>query len=140
MRRTVAVVLAAGLGTRMKSATPKVLHRICGRPLVDYVIDAAVTATGSRPLVVYSPATDAVRDAVAERADAALQDVPRGTGDALVSISDPGDQGNVAPGASVPTPQLSEGDRWSGLCHAPDGTAYLVSEQGRVAVRPAAER
>jgi len=82
-RRTVAVVLAAGLGTRMKSATPKVLHRICGRTLIDYVIDAAVTTTGSRPLVVYSPATAAVRDAVADRADTALQDVPRGTGDAL---------------------------------------------------------
>ncbi len=76
-------MLAAGLGTRMKSATPKVLHRICGRPLIDYVIDAAVAATGSRPLVVYSPATEAVRDAVADRADTALQDVPRGTGDAL---------------------------------------------------------
>ena len=37
----------------------------------------------SRPLVVYSPATEAVRDAVAERADTALQDEPRGTGDAL---------------------------------------------------------
>ncbi len=88
VRRTVAVVLAAGLGTRMKSATPKVLHRICGRTLVDYVLDAAIAATGSRPLVVYSPATEAVRDAVADRADAALQDVPRGTGDALRAAVD----------------------------------------------------
>ena len=45
-------------------------------------------ATGSRPLVVYSPATEAVRDAVAERADAALQEVPRGTGDALRAALD----------------------------------------------------
>ena len=82
-RRTVAVVLAAGLGTRMKSTTPKVLHRICGRPMIHYVLDAAVTATSSRPLVVTSPATEAVVAAVAERADTALQDVPRGTGDAL---------------------------------------------------------
>ena len=78
-----AVVLAAGLGTRMKSALPKVLHPLCGRAMIDYVLDAAVEATSSRPLVVYSPATDAVRDAVAARADAALQDEPRGTGDAL---------------------------------------------------------
>src|SRR6185312_8775471 len=77
--RTVAVVLAAGLGTRMKSAVPKVLHPVCGRPMIDYVIDAATGATRSRPVVVYSPATEAVRDAVAERADAALQDEPRGT-------------------------------------------------------------
>ena len=82
-RRTVAVVLAAGLGTRMRSTTPKVLHRICGRPMIHYVLDAAVTATSSRPLVVTSPATEAVVAAVAERADTALQDVPRGTGDAL---------------------------------------------------------
>ena len=82
-RRPVAIVLAAGLGTRMKSTTPKVLHRLCGRAIVDHVLDAAIAATGSRPLIVYSSATETVRDAVAERADTALQDVPRGTGDAL---------------------------------------------------------
>ena len=84
-RRTVAVVLAAGLGTRMKSATPKVLHPVCGRPMIEYVLDAASGATGTRPVVVYSPATEAVRDAVAPRADATLQDEPRGTGDALAA-------------------------------------------------------
>ena len=88
MRRTVAIVLAAGLGTRMKSATPKVLHPLCGRPMIEYVLDAAVATTGTRPLVVYSPATEKVRDAVAERADTALQDVPRGTGDALRAALD----------------------------------------------------
>ncbi len=67
----------------MKSGLPKVLHRVCGRPMIEFVLDAAVAATGSRPLVVYSPATDAVRDGVAELADVALQDEPRGTGDAL---------------------------------------------------------
>jgi bifunctional UDP-N-acetylglucosamine pyrophosphorylase/glucosamine-1-phosphate N-acetyltransferase len=84
-RRTVAVILAAGLGTRMKSATPKVLHPLCGRSMIDYVLDAAIAATGSRPLVVISPATDNVRGAVAERADVAIQDEPRGTGDALAA-------------------------------------------------------
>jgi bifunctional UDP-N-acetylglucosamine pyrophosphorylase/glucosamine-1-phosphate N-acetyltransferase len=69
----------------MKSATPKVLHEICGRAIVAWVIDAAVGATGSRPLVVYSPATIAVRDAVAALADTVQQDVPRGTGDAVRS-------------------------------------------------------
>ena len=45
---TVAVVLAAGLGTRMKSAVPKVLHPLCGRPMLAYVLDAwASTADGS---------------------------------------------------------------------------------------------
>ena len=76
-------MLAAGLGTRMKSRLPKVLHRLCGRPMIAYVLDAAVSATSSRPLVVYSPATEQVRDAVAAIADTALQDEPRGTGDAV---------------------------------------------------------
>jgi bifunctional UDP-N-acetylglucosamine pyrophosphorylase/glucosamine-1-phosphate N-acetyltransferase len=82
-RRTVAVVLAAGLGTRMRSSLPKVLHPLCGRPMIEYVLDAAMAATGSRPLVVISPATEAVRAVVGDRAGIALQAEPRGTGDAL---------------------------------------------------------
>lgn len=67
----------------MKSRVPKVLHPLCGRPMLAYVIDAARTATGERPLVVYSPATEALREVFAGQADFALQDEPRGTGDAL---------------------------------------------------------
>ena len=104
-RRTTAVVLAAGLGTRMKSATPKVLHHLCGRPMLAYVLDAwAETAssvegasdTATRPVVVYSPAVDAIREPFADRADFALQDQPRGTGDAvraaLPSVPDDADE------------------------------------------------
>ncbi len=86
---TVAVVLAAGLGTRMKSATPKVLHALCGRPMLAYVLDAwASTADGAaagRPIVVFSPAVAALIDVFADRAVFALQDEPRGTGDAVAS-------------------------------------------------------
>ena len=46
-----AVVLAAGHGTRMKSAVPKVLHPLCGRPMVQYVVDAALDA-GAEDVVV----------------------------------------------------------------------------------------
>lgn len=96
LARTRAIVLAAGLGTRMKSRLPKVLHSICGRPMIEYVLDAADAATGARPIVVWSPSVEAVRDAVAGRADTARQAEPRGTGDALaaalavVEISGPG--------------------------------------------------
>ena len=80
----VAVVLAAGLGTRMKSRTPKVLHPLLGRPMLAYVLDAARAATGGgRPVVVYSPPTSAVRDAFSGEAEMALQAEPIGTGDAL---------------------------------------------------------
>jgi bifunctional UDP-N-acetylglucosamine pyrophosphorylase/glucosamine-1-phosphate N-acetyltransferase len=84
---TFAVVLAAGLGTRMRSAIPKVLHPMCGRPMLAYVLDAwASTADGAAsgpPVVVYSPAVAAVVEAFAGRATFAFQDEPRGTGDAV---------------------------------------------------------
>jgi bifunctional UDP-N-acetylglucosamine pyrophosphorylase/glucosamine-1-phosphate N-acetyltransferase len=84
---TVAVVLAAGLGTRMKSGVPKVLHPLCGRPMLAYVLDAWTStldgAAGHRPIVVFSPAVAAIVDVFAEGATFALQDEPRGTGDAL---------------------------------------------------------
>ena len=89
-RATTAVVLAAGLGTRMRSATPKVLHELCGRPMLEYVLDAWDEAAregagASRPLVVYSPPVEAICAVFADRADFALQAEPRGTGDAVLA-------------------------------------------------------
>jgi len=90
--RTAAVVLAAGLGTRMRSRTPKILHALCGRPMLAYVLDAwdeaLVELDGTDggpvpPVIVYSPATEAIRDVVGRRGKLARQDVPRGTGDAV---------------------------------------------------------
>jgi bifunctional UDP-N-acetylglucosamine pyrophosphorylase/glucosamine-1-phosphate N-acetyltransferase len=68
----------------MKSARPKVLHELCGRPMLAFVLDAwaEVDAAGP-PVVVYSPAVAALTEAFADRATFALQDVPRGTGDAV---------------------------------------------------------
>jgi bifunctional UDP-N-acetylglucosamine pyrophosphorylase/glucosamine-1-phosphate N-acetyltransferase len=86
--RTAAVILAAGLGTRMRSKRPKVLHELCGRPMLAYVLDAweslvAMAGLEGRAVVVYSPATEPIRDVVADRAALALQREPRGTGDAV---------------------------------------------------------
>jgi bifunctional UDP-N-acetylglucosamine pyrophosphorylase / glucosamine-1-phosphate N-acetyltransferase len=79
-----AVVMAAGLGTRMKSATPKHLHPLLGRRLVDWVV-AAVRPLEPDPLVVVlSPqAADAVSDV-----EVAIQEQPLGTGDSLRSARD----------------------------------------------------
>ncbi len=83
----VAVVLAAGLGTRMRSELPKVLHPLCGQPMLAFVLDAWASTDEGRdgppPVVVYSPAVAAVAEVFADRAVLALQDEPRGTGDAV---------------------------------------------------------
>mgnify|MGYP002401498810 CR=1 FL=1 len=60
-----AVVLAAGEGTRMRSARPKVLHAVAGRPMVDHVIAAASAAGADRVAVVVGAGADAVRGHVA---------------------------------------------------------------------------
>ncbi len=79
----VAIVLAGGLGTRMRSATPKLLHELCGRPMLGYVLDAARAATGRDPVAVISPASAAIREAFPDGVAFALQERPDGTGDAL---------------------------------------------------------
>jgi bifunctional UDP-N-acetylglucosamine pyrophosphorylase/glucosamine-1-phosphate N-acetyltransferase len=73
-----ALVMAAGFGTRMRSATPKHLHPLLGRRMVDWVI-AAARDIGAQPIVVVaSPATRNGFDGV----DVAVQERPLGTGDA----------------------------------------------------------
>jgi bifunctional UDP-N-acetylglucosamine pyrophosphorylase/glucosamine-1-phosphate N-acetyltransferase len=76
-----AVVLAAGLGTRMRSATPKHLHPLLGRRLADWVVEAA-RALGPEPLVVVTSAD--ARDAF-DNVQVAVQQEPRGTGDAAAA-------------------------------------------------------
>ena len=80
-----AVILAAGLGTRMKSALPKVMHPIAGRPLLHYAVKAAFDAGAERAVVVSSgrPEIDQfLRLEFGDRVSTAVQDPPRGTGDA----------------------------------------------------------
>jgi bifunctional UDP-N-acetylglucosamine pyrophosphorylase/glucosamine-1-phosphate N-acetyltransferase len=79
----VAVVMAGGLGTRMRSTLPKLLHPLCGRPMLAYVVEAARASTGRDPIVVTSPATAAVRDAFPTGVTFALQERPDGSGDAV---------------------------------------------------------
>jgi bifunctional UDP-N-acetylglucosamine pyrophosphorylase/glucosamine-1-phosphate N-acetyltransferase len=83
-----AVILAAGQGTRMKSALPKVLHRIAGRTLIDHAIDAVQGLGCERTVVVVGAHSPEVRAHVAARLgeDAiAVQDPPRGTGHAVLA-------------------------------------------------------
>ena len=87
MSDAIAVVLAAGKGTRMKSELPKVLHPIAGRPMIHWAVDAVLDAGATRAVVVVGHARDAVEAALrarfGERVAFAVQDDPRGTGHAV---------------------------------------------------------
>jgi bifunctional UDP-N-acetylglucosamine pyrophosphorylase/glucosamine-1-phosphate N-acetyltransferase len=84
-----AIVLAAGAGTRMKSALPKVLHKVAGLPLLGHVIAALRAAGVDRIVVVTSPAGEAVRDyAKSLGAASAIQQQQLGTGHAAASARD----------------------------------------------------
>ena len=81
-----AVVMAGGLGTRMHSATPKHLHPLLGRRMVDWVL-ASARPLGADPIVVVcSPQTeDDMRTSLDERVTLAVQQEALGTGDAIAS-------------------------------------------------------
>jgi bifunctional UDP-N-acetylglucosamine pyrophosphorylase / glucosamine-1-phosphate N-acetyltransferase len=76
-----AVVMAGGIGTRMKSAMPKHLHPLLGRRMVDWVVAAAREAGVERVVVVASPQTSGLLEGV----EVAVQEEPLGTGDAVRS-------------------------------------------------------
>ena len=78
------VVLAAGLGKRMRSAIPKVLHPLAGRPVVAHVLEAARTLSPQTMTVVIGHGAPAVQQALASSdLRFVVQDPPRGTGDAV---------------------------------------------------------
>ena len=76
------IVLAAGLSTRMRSQTSKVLHLVAGKPLLSHVL-GAVRGAGARPVVVLSKESEPARAIVGDDAVVVMQDPPRGTGDAV---------------------------------------------------------
>ena len=78
-----AVILAAGQGTRLKSALPKVLHRLGGQPLVRHAIATAQAVTGAAPVLVVGHGAEAVRAELGEAARYALQAEQLGTGHAV---------------------------------------------------------
>src|SRR5688572_1510675 len=84
---TAAVVLAAGEGTRMKSAQPKVMHTVAGRPLVQHVLNT-LTAEGLAPVVVVvGPGMDKVAAAAAPN-PTVTQTERRGTGHAVLQAKE----------------------------------------------------
>ena len=86
MNPPVAIVLAAGKSTRMKSSLPKVLHEVCGRPMIEYVLDAVRAAGVQRIVVVIGHQADRVRGELSghDDVDFALQSEQLGTGHAVM--------------------------------------------------------
>lgn len=136
------VVLAAGEGTRMKSATPKVLHEICGRSLLGHVLAAARELQPEQVVVVVGHAREQVAAHCAEvdpAARTAVQHEQRGTGHAVrIALEELGGAGRE-PAAAVPavpgtvvvvcgdTPLLTgETLRRLAAVHAADGNAVTV--------------
>ena len=95
MAGPVVVILAAGQGTRMKSQVPKALHDLCGKPLVRWPVDAALAAGASKVVVVDGP-DRAIEPLLPDGATLAVQEQPRGTGDAVLAAA-----GEIAPSDSV---------------------------------------
>jgi bifunctional UDP-N-acetylglucosamine pyrophosphorylase/glucosamine-1-phosphate N-acetyltransferase len=81
------VIMAAGQGTRMRSVTPKVLHPLCGRPLVRWPIDAALEAGAGR-VVVVGGSDRALAEVLPDGVELAVQAEARGTGDAVAAAAD----------------------------------------------------
>ncbi len=76
------VILAGGRGTRMKSATPKLLHPACGRPVLAWGLAAVAELEPARTIVVVGAAGDDIRAILPEGVEAVTQAEPLGTGDA----------------------------------------------------------
>ncbi len=89
MTAPVVVILAAGQGTRMRSATPKVLHPLCGRPVIGWPIAAARAAGAQKVVVVGGPdrALEPVVPADDPTVVLAVQQEARGTADAVASAA-----------------------------------------------------
>jgi bifunctional UDP-N-acetylglucosamine pyrophosphorylase/glucosamine-1-phosphate N-acetyltransferase len=79
------IVLAAGRGTRMKSSLPKVLHQVCGRPMIHYAINAAKMSGAEKTVLVVGHGAEEVQNYLGERVIYALQQEQLGTGHAVQS-------------------------------------------------------
>jgi len=85
----ISIILAAGEGTRMKSNIPKVLHKICGKPLVDHVLCACKNANIDKNIIIVGHGKDQVMEKIADtntifKAQPTYEGAPYGTGFAVL--------------------------------------------------------
>ena len=82
------VILAAGMGTRMRSKMPKVLHKVCGKPLSKWVIDASEAAGADKVCAVVGHKAETVKEVLGDVCEFALQAEQKGTGHAVMQAID----------------------------------------------------
>lgn len=83
-----AVILAAGKGTRMKSKLYKVLHQVCGKPMIRHVVDEIGQARFSKVFVIVGHGAEDVRSCIGDDADCILQKEQLGTAHAVLQASE----------------------------------------------------
>ena len=120
------LVMAAGRGTRMRSALPKVLHPICGKPMLEWVIDSA-RAAGATDVVCVTRPGDGVAEALPSGVAGAEQREGEGTGAAVLAAREAiGDEGTVvilSGDHPLVSPELVEA---LVATHAGDGAAATI--------------
>ena len=95
------LILAAGSGTRMRSSKPKVLHELCGRPMILWPVAAAREAGAGAIVVVDSPAR-ALEELLPEGVELAVQERPDGTGGAAAAgVAKLDEEGRLDPGSPI---------------------------------------
>jgi bifunctional UDP-N-acetylglucosamine pyrophosphorylase/glucosamine-1-phosphate N-acetyltransferase len=127
MAGPVVVILAAGQGTRMRSRVPKMLHDLCGKPLVRWPVDAALAAGASTVVVVGGP-DRALDGLLPDGAVLAVQDHPGGTGHAVLAAADQigADDAVVVLNGDVPLITAAAIDALV-AAHAADGAAATMA-------------
>jgi bifunctional UDP-N-acetylglucosamine pyrophosphorylase/glucosamine-1-phosphate N-acetyltransferase len=86
MGNIVAIVLAAGEGTRMKSRLPKVLHQVCGKPMIKYVIDRLEELNIDKKIIIIGYKGNLVKETLGKKVDYIWQKKQLGTGHALAQF------------------------------------------------------
>jgi len=78
-----AIILAAGQGKRMRSALPKVLHPLLGRPMISYSLEVNQRVSGTKPVIIVGHGAEAIQKALGEAAQFVVQEPQLGTGHAV---------------------------------------------------------
>ena len=86
MADRIAIILAAGQSTRMNTKLPKVLHEVCGRPMLAYVVDACRAVGAEKVIIVVGYGKEQIIERYSGQADVSFveQNEQKGTGDAVM--------------------------------------------------------